>query len=93
MDELSAALGVAQLERIEELIARREQVEKWCDQHLLRVDGLIRPGMALHTTRMRWLVYLVRLAVGLERNEVIEELAQPGTPGRPYFAPIHLQPF
>ena len=89
MDELSAALGVAQLERIEELLARRSQVAEWYNQQLSRVDGVTLPAL---TTRMGWFVYVIRLAPELERGAVMEGLARRGIPSRPYFPPIHLQP-
>ena len=89
MDELSAALGVAQLERIEELLARRSQVAEWYNQQLSRVDGVTLPAL---TTRMGWFVYVIRLAPELERGAMMEGLARRGIPSRPYFPPIHLQP-
>jgi perosamine synthetase len=92
MDELSAALGVAQLERIEELLARRSQVAAWYDQHLVQVDGVSPPVIAPTTTRMSWFVYVVRLAPELQRDAVMERLSRQGIPSRPYFPPIHLQP-
>ncbi len=92
MDELSAALGVAQLERIEELLAKRAQVAEWYNQYLSQVDGVTPPIIAPATTRMGWFVYVIRLAPELERNRVMEELARRSIPSRPYFPPIHLQP-
>ena len=93
MDELSAALGVAQLERIEELLTRRSSVAEWYSQYLLKVDGAEPPAIAPTTTRMSWFVYIVQLAPELERSVVMKDLAQRGIPSRPYFPPIHLQPF
>jgi len=93
LDELSAALGVAQLERIEELLARRERVAGWYNRRLREVEGVEIPCISPHTTRMSWFVYVVRLAPGIDRNEVMARLAEQGIPSRPYFTPIHLQPF
>ncbi len=45
------------------------------------------------TTRMSWFVYVVRFTSGIDRNLVIEDMAKAGIPTRPYFTPIHLQPF
>jgi len=93
MDELSAALGVAQLGRIEELLARRAQVTEWYNQHLSQVDGVTLPAIAPAINRMGWFVYVIHLAPELERSVVMEKVAQRGIPSRPYFPPIHLQPF
>ncbi|MEA3345803.1 MAG: DegT/DnrJ/EryC1/StrS family aminotransferase [Chloroflexota bacterium] len=93
MDELSAALGVAQLERIEELLDKRERVAAWYNERLSSLEEVKITHIALSTTRMSWFVYVIRLASHLDRRAVMEELAQRGIPTRPYFPPIHLQPF
>ena len=93
LDELSAALGVAQLERIEELLAKRERVEQWYNERLKGVEGVQVPYIAPTTTRMSWFVYVIRLAPDIDRNAVMAALEDQGIPSRPYFTPIHLQPF
>jgi perosamine synthetase len=40
-----------------------------------------------------WFVYVVRLRADIDRDRLIGRLAEVGVPSRPYFAPIHLQPF
>ena len=42
---------------------------------------------------MSWFVYVVRLAADIDRDRVMSELLEVGVPTRPYFVPIHLQPF
>jgi dTDP-4-amino-4,6-dideoxygalactose transaminase len=42
---------------------------------------------------MSWFVYVVRIKPPANRNEVMHRLAEAGIPSRPYFTPIHLQPF
>ena len=42
---------------------------------------------------MDWFVYVIRLASRIDRDRLIGQLAERGVPGRPYFSPIHLQPF
>jgi len=93
LDEMSAALGLAQLGRIEELLAKREQVAAWYNEHLADVELVETPYVAPTTTRMSWFVYVVRLAPEINRNAVIAGLEEQGIPSRPYFTPIHLQPF
>lgn len=93
LDELSAALGVAQLQRIEELIARRAQVAAWYHEQLADLELVERPQLSPHTTRMSWFVYVVRILPPADRNTVMQRLATAGIPSRPYFTPIHLQPF
>ena len=40
-----------------------------------------------------WFVYVIRLDPAIDRDRVIGELAKRGVPGRPYFSPLHTQPF
>jgi len=91
--EMSAALGLVQLGRIEELLSRRERVARWYNAHLEGVEGVRIPYLATTTTRMSWFVYVVRLAPQIDRRAVMAALEEQGIPSRPYFTPIHLQPF
>ena len=93
LDEMSAALGLAQLGRIEELLAKRERVAQMYNQRLKDVDGVQIPHIAPTTTRMSWFVYVIRLAPEINRSAVMAALEEQGIPSRPYFTPIHLQPF
>jgi len=93
LDELSATLGVVQVERLDELLCRRERVAGWYAERLQRLEGIVLPTLASWTTRMSWFVYVIRLEAVTERDRVIRELARRGIPARPYFPPIHLQPF
>ncbi|HEV7732140.1 MAG TPA: DegT/DnrJ/EryC1/StrS family aminotransferase [Candidatus Binatia bacterium] len=92
LDELSAALGTAQLARLDELLSRRAQVASWYGRRLERIDDVTPPAVAPWTTRMSWFVYVVRVPAS-ERDRVIHELARRDIPARPYFPPIHLQPY
>jgi len=93
LDEMSAALGLAQMARIEELLARRARVAGWYAERLAGLDLVERPGIAPTTTRMSWFVYVVRIRPPARRDDVLRHLAGDGVPSRPYFTPIHLQPF
>ena len=93
MNELSAALGVAQLSRIGQLLGARARVARWYDERLDGVDGLDVPRMAATTTCASWFAYVVRLGVWVDRDVVMSGLAARGIPSRTYFTPLHLQPF
>lgn len=93
MDEMSAALGLAQLGRIEDLLAKRERVAGWYNERLAHVELVEPPHFAPTTSRMSWFVYVVRLAPQVDRSRVMVKLEEQGIPSRPYFTPIHLQPF
>lgn len=92
MDELSAAVGLAQVNRLQELVDKRAQVASWYNESLAGTDGLEIPHVASFTTRMSWFVYVVRVAEASLRGPLLHELDSKGIPSRPYFPPIHLQP-
>ena len=93
LNEMSSALGVAQLERIDELLAKREDVARRYAARLARIDGVSPLTIAPSTTRMSWFVYIIRLAPEIDRDRVIELLDEAGIPARSYFSSIHLQPY
>lgn len=93
MDEMSAALGLEQIGRIDELLEKRQQVAGWYTQRLSDCPWLITPQLASTTTRMSWFVYVIRLKSPARRDSIMSALATHGIPSRPYFTPIHLQPF
>jgi perosamine synthetase len=93
LDEMSAALGLAQLRRIEELLNKRERVAMWYNARIDGIEGIHKPNIADTTTRMSWFVYVVRCGDGVSRDRLMASLQAHGIPSRPYFTPIHLQPF
>jgi len=95
MDEMSAALGVAQLARLEEFIRARNRVAGWYAEALNGVDGVTVPTIA-PGARSSWFVYVVRLGdrfSSSDRDLILSGLTDAGIGCRNYFAPIHLQPF
>jgi len=92
LDEMSAALGCVQVERLDEILARRARVADAYTKRLARLDHVTPPPVAPWVTRMSWFVYVVRLAEWLDRDTVIRDLEARGVPARAYFPPIHLQP-
>src|SRR4030042_5825817 len=90
---MSAALGVAQMERLDELISKRNLVAGWYNQRINEIPGIESPTIARYTSRVSWFVYVVRFAQGLDRDGIAKKLGKLGIPARPYFLPIHLQPY
>ncbi len=93
LDEMSAALGAAQIKRLDELLNKRARVAGWYDERLQGEELIEVPHIVATTTRMSWFVYVVRIRPPAQRDEVIKRLTEVGVPSRPYFTPIHLQPF
>jgi len=93
MDEMSAALGCSQMERIEEILDKRAKVAGMYGERLAEVEEVEAPFIADYINKMSWFVYVVRLKRGIDRNKVIKYLNEEGVQCKPYFTPIHLQPF
>jgi dTDP-4-amino-4,6-dideoxygalactose transaminase len=93
MDEMSAALGTSQMKRLDSLLTARQTVADMYFRHLASIPGIEPLAIAPTTTRMSWFVYVVRTPQGVDRKAVADRLAAKGIPVRPYFLPIHLQPY
>jgi perosamine synthetase len=93
LDEMSAALGVAQLKRLDLMLAQRQSVAVKYTELLRRVPGVTVKGAASSTTRMSWFVFVIHLDPHIDRDRVMEQLEARGIPSRVYFTPIHLEPY
>jgi len=93
LNEMSAALGLAQVARFDEILAKRARVARWYETRLGDLEGVTTPRMSAATTTQSWFVYVVRLDDLATRAHVMRALGERGIPSRPYFPPIHLQPF
>jgi dTDP-4-amino-4,6-dideoxygalactose transaminase len=93
LDELSAVLGAVQMTRLAELLQKRERVASWYTERLAEIRGIEAPQIAQSTTRSSWFVYIIRFAPEIDRDRVAQALDTEGIPARPYFLPIHLQPY
>jgi perosamine synthetase len=93
LSEIGAALGAAQLERLDDILAARERVAGWYDEELAERRGLRLPPRAGPGERQSWFVYVIELAdpdLERRREAIIAALAARGVASRPYFQPIHL---
>jgi len=92
MDELSAALGVAQMKRFQTLLARRAQVAAWYQDALAGIPELTLPA-AQPWARVSWFVYVVRVARSVDRDALMRHLASRDIATKAYFPVVHLQPY
>jgi dTDP-4-amino-4,6-dideoxygalactose transaminase len=93
LNEMSAALGLSQMNRIDRLITNRQKVAERYKQRLSQIDGLEIPHISPSTSRMSWFVYVIRFEESINRDRTAANLERAGIPVRPYFLPIHLQPY
>lgn len=93
MSEINAAVGIVQMERLDEILTKRENVAKMYNEKLSKVKEIDVPYIDFKVTRMSWFVYVIRLNDNIDRNSVMNYLIDNGIGCKPYFTPIHLQPY
>lgn len=91
LSDVHAAIGVAQLERLDDMLADRDRVAGWYQANMAEVDGVT--PMYEGPQRRSWFVYAPRLDADIDRNVVIGALEAQGIQAKPYLPCIHLQPF
>ena len=92
MDELSAALGLSQLKRIESFLRSRERVAGLYNDRLRALPWVKFPYVAPYV-RMSRFVYVVTLDEEIDRAAVVEAMQKRQIPVRCYFSPLHRQSY
>ncbi|MCK4781635.1 aminotransferase class V-fold PLP-dependent enzyme [Candidatus Parcubacteria bacterium] len=96
MSELSAALGVAQMNRVDEILEKRQRIANFYNKRLEKIDGIKIPYIGPNIN-MSWFVYVIKLDdkrfSKKGRDQIIEKLNAKGINCRNYFSPIHLESF
>jgi len=93
LDDLSCALGLGQLERIEELLAGRARAAALYGEALADVEGLELPCPDADGDRRSWFVYVVQLPRGVDRDAAVVAMRERGVDTKPYLPAIHLMSF
>jgi len=93
LDEMSAALGFSQMKRLDHMLDSRAQVAGWYQDYLQEFSPIEIPQILPTTTRMSWFVYVIRVKASIDRDAFAKRLIENGIDVRPYFLPIHLQPY
>ncbi|HWM87943.1 MAG TPA: DegT/DnrJ/EryC1/StrS family aminotransferase, partial [Kofleriaceae bacterium] len=93
LDDLSCALGIAQLERLDELLTGRERVAALYSEALADVEGLALPCPDAGGDRRSWFVYVVQLPPGVDRDAAVVAMRERGIDTKPYLPAIHLMSF
>jgi dTDP-4-amino-4,6-dideoxygalactose transaminase len=93
LDDISCALGVAQLERLDELLAERARVAGLYAEALAGVEGLALPCPDEGGDVRSWFVYVVQLPRGVDRDATVVAMRERGVDTKPYLPAIHLMSF
>jgi perosamine synthetase len=92
LSDIGCALGLAQLGRLDAMLADRARVAGWYREALAGLDGL---GLPCEdgANRRGWFVFVVQVPVGVGRDDVIRALVAAGVQSKPYLPAIHLMSF
>jgi perosamine synthetase len=99
LTDIACALGLAQLERLDQLLAGRERVADLYREALGSLaaagpdDGLTLPCQNVGDARRGWFVFVVQLPRRCDRDDVVKALDRLGIPAKPYFPAIHLMSY
>lgn len=92
MSDVTAAIGVAQVGRLDALLEGRRKVADMYLERLATVPGLELPAADEAPARRSWFVFPVRLPAEVDRDGVIRRLGEAGIPAKAYLPSIHLFP-
>ncbi|MGI9081294.1 MAG: DegT/DnrJ/EryC1/StrS family aminotransferase [Thermoleophilaceae bacterium] len=93
LSDLACALGLAQLERLDEMLAARARIAALYGEAMAGIEGLELPCADAGGDRRSWFVYVVQLPPGVDRDSAIRELRARGIDSKPYLPAIHLLSF
>jgi perosamine synthetase len=93
LDDISCALGVAQLERLDDMLAARARVAGLYSEALGGVEGLRVPCPDEGGDQRSWFVYVVQLPPGVDRDATVVAMRERGVDTKPYLPAIHLMSF
>ncbi len=94
MSDLTAALGLAQLRRLDEILERRRLAEQLYNAHMQSFEGIKPPYVAPEATEVNWFLYLVHLGTRFTRSSrdaIVDDLRIEQVEAASYCHPLHLQ--
>lgn len=92
LSEISAALGLAQLETLDERLLRRKAAESWYHEQMQTFEGIKPPYIADGVNVVHWMLYVVHLGkrfTASARQQIVEDLDAQGLEAAPYCTPLH----
>ena len=93
LSDIACAIGLAQLDRLEAMLAARRRVAGWYAELLAAIEGLELPCPDEGGDERGWFVYVVQLPHGVDRDEAIVALRERGVQSKPYLPAIHLMSY
>jgi perosamine synthetase len=94
MSNIAAALGLAQLQRLDEILERRRLTQHLYYKHVQSFEGIKDPYIAPDVTEVNWFLYVVHLGTRFSRSSrdaIVEDLRVEQVEAAAYSNPLHLQ--
>jgi perosamine synthetase len=94
ISDISAALGLAQLRRLDEILEKRRTIEHYYEKYVQSFEGIKPPYVAPDVTEAHWFLYVVHLGTRFSkssRDAIIDDLATEKVESTGYCNPLHLQ--
>jgi perosamine synthetase len=93
LSDIASAIGLVQLERLDEMLAGRTRVASLYREALAGIEGLELPCEDAGGDRRGWFVFVVQVPRGADRDAVVRGLRERGVQSKPYLPAIHLMTF
>jgi perosamine synthetase len=93
LSDIACALGLAQLERLDEMLGARARVADEYRDALAGIEGLQLPCPDAGGNRRGWFVFVVQLPRDVDRDDCVRALGELGIPSKPYFPAVHLMTY
>jgi dTDP-4-amino-4,6-dideoxygalactose transaminase len=90
MTEMQAAFGLVQLEKLEYILERKNEIARFYDSELGKIPDIVMPYVAPYTTRHGYYLYTIKTP---QRDILMKRLSEKGIESKIYFSPVHLQPY
>jgi dTDP-4-amino-4,6-dideoxygalactose transaminase len=93
LTDIACAIGLAQLDRLDHMLAARARVAAWYRELLDGIEGLDLPCPDAGGDVRGWFVFVVQLPRGVDRDATVRALRERGVQSKPYLPAIHLMSF
>jgi dTDP-4-amino-4,6-dideoxygalactose transaminase len=90
MTEMQAAFGLVQLEKLEYILERKNEIARFYESELEKITDVVIPYVAPYTTRHGYYLYTIKTP---QRDVLMKRLGEKGIESKIYFSPVHLQPY